>query len=107
MKVKMLAAMVVSGILAISLANAAPSANDGDGSGMNDNFGSLQGPQLADNGSGNGTMGNTPAGSGSGDSSNMNGTPNNNMSDTPNNNMGDNSSPSDEGGADTATGDDY
>ena len=109
MKVKMLAAIVVSGILAVSMANAAPSANDGsgmnaapsanDGSGMNDNFGNLQGPQLADNGmSGNGMMSGP---------SNMSGTPGNNMSGTPSNNMSGSSSPSDEGGADTATGDDY
>jgi hypothetical protein len=107
MKVKTLAAMLVSGILAASLANADPATNDG--SGMSDNFGSMQGPQLADNGANSGMSG-APAMSGSGgssDSSNMSGTPSNNMSGTPNNNMGDSSSPSDEGGADTATGDDY
>src|SRR5579872_1799532 len=97
MKVKMLAAIMVSGILAVSMANAAPLANDG--SGMNDNFGNLQGPQLADNGmSGNGMMSGP---------SNMSGTPSNNMSGTPSNNMSGSASPSDEGGADTATGDDY
>lgn len=99
-----------------SAINAAPSDNDGNG--MNDNFGSLQGPQLADNGmSGNGTMNNAPSAmSGASNmSGNMSGTPGNNMSGTPgsnmsgtqSNNMSGSASPSDEGGADTATGDDY
>ncbi|HSW69472.1 MAG TPA: hypothetical protein VLI69_04875 [Gammaproteobacteria bacterium] len=113
MKVKMLAAIVFSGILAASIANAAPAPA------ATDNFGDLQGPQLADNSSTNsGDASSNMNGSSNNDNSsnNMAGTPNNNMSDTPSPMGGSgsgsaspppSSSPSDEGGADTATGDDY
>ncbi len=107
MRVHMLAAIALSGFLAISIANAAPTTTENDGS--------LQGPQLADNGtsmSGTNNMSGSAAMSGSStmsgaNSDNMNGTPGNNMSGTSSNNMSGTSSPSDEGGADTATGDDY
>ncbi len=95
MKIKMLAMIAVLGLVTASTSYAAPSESE--------NIGSIDGPtQLADNGtnsmSGNGAMS---------DTSNMSGTPNSNMSGTPNNNMSGTSSPSDEGSADTATGDDY
>jgi hypothetical protein len=99
MKIKMLAAIAVFGLVAASTSYAAPSDSD--------NVGSIDGPtQLADNSSvsGNGAISGTGSMSGS---SNMSGTSNNNMSGTPNNNMSGTSSPSDEGSADTATGDDY
>ncbi len=110
MKVKMLAAIAVSSVLAVSLVHAAPATNDN----MNDNIGSVQGPtQLADNGmSGASSMSGTSSMSGAG--SNMSGTSSNNMSGTSSPMSGmtgmsgtSSSSPSDEGGADTATGDDY
>lgn len=104
MKVKWLAAATISGILAASVLYAAPSDKDG----MTDNFDNLQGAQLADSGmSGNGAAMSMSGTSNPSDSSNMSGTPTNNMSGTATNNMSGVSSPSDEGGADTATGDDY
>ena len=111
----MLAAIAASGIFAVTVAHAADVMND-------NNVGAMQGAtQLADNGSGNnGMMNNTPSSmSGNGSmggatSGNMSGTSGNNMSGTSSNNMSGTSapmsgsaSPSDEGGADTATGDDY
>lgn len=105
MRFKTLAAIALSGMLAATIANAA--SDD-----LTDNMSTTQDPmQLADNGtSGNATMNSGLPSDGSGVGSNMSGTPSNNMSGTPSNNMSSGTStasPSDEGGADTATGDDY
>ncbi len=106
MRIKTLAAIAMSGLLAAAIANAAPDT-------MTDNMTTTQDPmQLADNGaSGNATMNSgLPSDANGTGSSNMSGTSSNNMSGTPSNNMGSgtsSASPSDEGGADTATGDDY
>ena len=97
MKIKLLAAIALSAVFAGSVAFAD----------QNDNVGSLQGPMLADAGN------NAMSGAAAPGSSNMSGTSSNNMSGTQGNNMsgtgtmGGSGSPSDEGGADTATGDDY
>lgn len=125
MKMKMLAKAALLSLLVASVANADPATNDNmnNSMNMNDNTSNAeQAPmQFADNGAGtmSGAAAPTPAApamSGSSStppdlsntpSGNMSGTPGNNMSGTPSNNMSGTASPSDEGGADTATGDDY
>jgi hypothetical protein len=121
MKMKTLAAIALTGLCAASITYAAPAMND-------DTMGEMQSSsptQLADNGMGsNGNMSGTSSmnsmsgtnnigamsdSSGMSGSSNMSGT--NNMSGTSTmsgvSGLSGTSTPSDEGGTDTATGDDY